>query len=113
MAPQTPVLDEFLTKKREQMENNRKVLLQRTLMALRAIRDRYVIEDAYVVGSLASPGRWSEFSDIDVAVSGASAHVLAVMKELEEATGRTIDVIDLDHHPAPDFVRRKGIRVYE
>lgn len=113
MPLETPVLDELLARKREIAESNRKALIEVTLAALRTIRDRYEIGDAYVVGSLASPGRWSEFSDIDVAVSGASAHVLAVMKELEEATGRTIDVIDLDHHPAPDFVRRKGIRVYE
>lgn len=32
--------------------------------------------------------RWSNFSDIDVAISGASVYILDVMKELEEATGR-------------------------
>jgi predicted nucleotidyltransferase len=113
MALETPVLDEFLAKKREQVESNRKALLETTLMALRAIRDRYVIQDAYVVGSLSSPERWTEFSDIDVAVSGASAHILTLMKELEEATGRAVDVIDLDRHPCPSFVRKRGIRVYE
>jgi len=32
--------------------------------------------------------RWLNFSDIDVAISGASVYILDAMKELEEATGR-------------------------
>ena len=34
------------------------------------------------------------------------------MKALEDATGKTVDVIDLDRHPAPETFVRSGARVY-
>jgi len=34
------------------------------------------------------------------------------MGDLEEATGKRVDIIDLDGHPFPEMVKRKGSRVY-
>ena len=64
------------------------------------------------MGSVLSPESWTESSDVDVAVGGCSHAVLDVMKALEDATGKTVDVIDLDQHPAPESFIRSGVRVY-
>jgi len=74
-------------------------------------REKYDIQTAYIVGSLLQPHRWYPFSDIDVAVSGCSRHTFSVMKELEEATGKDVDVIDLDEHFSADLLRKKGMKI--
>ena len=38
--------------------------------------------------------------------------VLEVMKALEEATGRAVDVIDLDRHPSAQSFTQAGVKVY-
>ena len=69
-------------------------------------------QEAYITGSLNQPHRWYPFSDVDVAVGGCSPHILSIMKELEDATGKVVDVIDLDQHPSPDWVRQRSVEVY-
>ena len=70
------------------------------------------MQSAYIVGSVLSPEVWRESSHIAVAVGGCSDAVLEVMKAVEDATRRTIDVIDLDRHPFPESYIRSGVKVY-
>ena len=79
---------------------------------LRRIRRKHGIEAAYIVGSLITPGAWRSSSDVDVAVRGCSRAVLEVMKALEEAIDRQVDVIDLDRHPATESFTEGGLQVY-
>ncbi len=108
----TGILDIALREQRERLERERRGLLELVEKTLREIQRRYDIQSAYIVGSLLLPNRWYPFSDIDVALSGCSEHLLTIMKELEEATGKRVDVIDLDRHPFPQLFKRKGVRVY-
>ena len=108
----THVLDETLKVQREKRNRERVDLLDRVARTLKAIRQEYRIQEAYIVGSLLADYRWHRSSDIDVAVGGCSGEVLEVMKELEETTGKDVDVIDLDRHPFPDAFRSKGLRIY-
>ena len=108
----TGILDNALREQRERLERERRGLLELVEKTLREIQRRYDIQSAYIVGSLLLPNRWYPFSDIDVALSGCSEHLLTIMKELEEATGKRVDVIDLDRHPFPQLFKRKGVRVY-
>ena len=86
--------------------------MKRVRQALLDVRDPLGVRSAYILGSVLSPECWTESSDVDVAVGGCSHAVLGVMKELEDATGKTVDVIDLDRHPAPESFIRCGVRVY-
>ena len=86
--------------------------MKRVRQALLDIREPLGVRSAYIVGSVLSPERWTESSDVDVAVGGCSHAVLDVMKALEDATGKTVDVIDLDRHPVPETFIRCGVRVY-
>lgn len=108
----TSVLDEAVKNRRERLERQRRDLLEKVSETLKKAREAYNIKAAYVIGSLARPLGWHRFSDVDVAVSGCSAEVLEVMKELERATGKEVDVVDLDRHPSADSFRREGLRLY-
>ena len=108
----TSTRDSAMRRRRQSLGAEQVVLLSRVREALFRVRERFGVSSAYVVGSLRSPELWREVSDVDVAVGGCSREVLEVMKALEEATGRAVDVIDLDRHPFPESCVRAGIKIY-
>ncbi|MXY23006.1 MAG: nucleotidyltransferase domain-containing protein [Acidobacteria bacterium] len=108
----TGTLDRAVRERRRRLAAEQAELLRRVRGALAELREPLGVKAAYVVGSLRSPELWRESSDIDVAVAGCSSVVLEVMKALEDATGREVDVIDLDLHPDPQAFIRSGVRVY-
>jgi len=108
----TGILDHALKKQRESFEKERRRLLDVVCETLKERQREYNIQAAYIFGSLITPHRWYPFSDVDVAVRGCSTHLLSIMKDIEEATGRSVDVVDLDRHPFPDLFLRKGIKIY-
>jgi predicted nucleotidyltransferase len=105
----THILDAAIRRRRERLERERRAVLEDVIRALLSAGALLGIEEAYVVGSVASEGEWTDGSDVDVAIAGGDP--LAVMRILEEATGRAVDVVDLTAHPAPSLFRRRGIKV--
>ncbi len=108
----TSVFDRALEKRREKRDRERAECLRSVTETLHWIRNQYDIGEAYVTGSLLVEHRWKQTSDVDVAVGGCSGSVLDVMKALEDATCRVVDVIDLDTHPFPDTIKEKAWKVY-
>ena len=108
----TSLREYALRKQRKHLERERCNMVEIVCETLRKNRRKYHIKAAYIVGSLLQPRRWYPFSDIDVAVSGCSRYLLAIMKELEEATGKEVDVINLDMHLSPGLFVKRGMKVY-
>ena len=108
----TSILDEAIRARRQRLAAEQAELFDCVRRTLLELREPLGIEAAYIVGSLRSPDSWREASDIDVAVAGCSPVVLELMKELEDATGRVVDVIDLDRHPSPRSFIQSGVKVY-
>lgn len=108
----TSLRDKAIRDRRRRLAAEQAELFPRVRRALLKLREPLGIRSAYIVGTVLSPALWRESSDVDVAVSGCSHAVLDVMKALEDATGKTVDVIDLDRHPAPESFVRSGVRVY-
>ena len=108
----TSILDEAIRARRQRLAAEQAELLDCVCRTLLELREPLGIEAAYIVGSLRSPDSWRESSDIDVAVGGCSSIVLELMKALEDATGKEVDVIDLDRHPAPQSFVQSGVKVY-
>ena len=108
----TRVRDKAIRDRRRRLAAEQMELMRRVREALLDVRDPLGVRSAYILGSVLSPECWTESSDVDVAVGGCSHAVLDVMKALEDATGKTVDVIDLDRHPAPESFIRSGVRVY-
>ena len=108
----TSILDRVMRERRQSLADEQAELRRGVRRALLELRDRFGVRSACIVGSLRSPDRWRECSDVDVAVGGCSPAVLDVMRALEDATGRAVDVIDLDRHPFPASFIRSGINVF-
>ena len=108
----TSLRDRALRDRRRRLAAQQAEMVERVRRALHEIRAPLGVRSAYIVGSVASPEHWRESSDVDVAVGGCSHAVLDVMKAVEDATGRTVDVIDLDRHPSARAFMRTGVRVY-
>lgn len=108
----TGIRDKAVRDRRRRLAAEQAELLPRVRQSLLELRETLGVGSAYIVGSVLSPALWRESSDVDVAVSGCSHAVLDVMKALEEATGRDVDVIDLDRHPFPESFIRCGVKVY-
>lgn len=108
----TSIRDRALKKQRERLEQERRNLIDVVCETLRKNQKKYNIQTAYIVGSLLQPHRWYPFSDVDVALIGCSQHTLSLMKELEDATGKDVNVIELDRHPFPELCKKKGMKIY-
>jgi predicted nucleotidyltransferase len=102
-------LDAALDRRAERLESERTAVLQRVVRWLESEGPALGVKEAYVVGTLARPHAWTEASDVDVAISGGDS--LEVMRRLEEASGRSVDVIELDGHPEPGMFRRRGMKI--
>ena len=109
---ETDVLDRALEIRHRQRNRERVAIIDRVASALRVCREKYGVREAFIVGSLLFLYRWDHKSDIDVAISGASERVLDVMKVVEDAVERDVDVIDLDLHMSADRFRQKGMKIY-
>ncbi len=109
---ETAILDRTLKSQRELRNQERVALIGRVAVALRVCRDEHGLREAWIVGSLLFADRWDEMSDVDVAIGGASDRVLDVMRIVEDAVARDVDVIDLDLHMAADRFRRRGMKIY-
>ena len=108
----TSIRDKAIRDRRRRLAAEQAELLKRVRQALLDLREPISVRSAYIVGPVLLPEIWRESSRIEVAVGGCSHAVLEVMKALEDATGRTVDVIDLDRHPFPESYIRSGVRVY-
>ena len=108
----TSIRDRAIEQRRERLERERRRLIYAVAQALRENQEKYDIREAYITGSLLYSRRWDQLSDVDVAVAGCSQHVFSIMKILEDATEKAVDVIDLDNIPTPDQWRRKGMKVW-
>ena len=108
----TGVLDRAIRDRRRRLAAEQAELLSRVRQALQELREPLGVRSAYIVGPVLRPEFWSETSAIAVAVEGCSSGVLEVMKAVEDATGKVVNVIDLDRHPFPESVVDSGVRVY-
>ena len=108
----TGIRDKAIRDRRRRLAAEQAELLPRVRQALLELREPLGVRSAYIVGPVLRPEFWSETSAIAVAVAGCSSAVLEVMKAVEDASGRVVNVIDLDRHPFPESVVDSGVRVY-
>ena len=80
------------------------------------IVQKYRPDAVYQWGSVLRPERFTELSDIDIAVEGMSgARFFAMLGEAEDLTRLPLDIVELEHIE-PEFrelIVRYGRRVYE
>jgi predicted nucleotidyltransferase len=110
MGFDTSLLDEAIARRHERREMLRRARLEEVLRQLEGLGPAHEVKEAYIFGSLAQPGRFSEDSDIDVAVVMPSARFFDLAAELSHALHTDVDLIPLERCHFADKIRREGIR---
>lgn len=106
----TSVLDEALAEQRRQWEARRQARLAEVIRQLEVLGSAHGVTEAYVFGSLAQPGRFTDHSDIDIAVTMPKDRFFDLAAELSRALHTDVDLIPLERCHFADKIRREGIR---
>ena len=110
MAFPTPLLDARLAREKKQNEEDRQRLLPMTLDWLAENAARYGIDKGYVFGSVTERDRFTQHSDIDLAVETHKVgDVCALMSGLSMVVMRDIDMVPLDQCHFAEKIRRVGL----
>ena len=110
MSFPTPLLDARLDKQKEQNEQVRQQLLPTVLEWLSDNAARYGIQTGYVFGSLTQPNRFTQRSDIDLAIETYKVgDVCALMGGLSMHVLRDVDVVPLDQCHFAEKIRKGGV----
>ena len=106
----TPLLDARLAREKKQNEEIRQQLLQQTLDWLKNNAQRYGVNGGYVFGSVTIPGRFTQRSDIDLAVeTHKTGDICGLMGGLSMHVMRDVDVVPLDQCHFSEKVCRIGV----
>ena len=104
------LLERRLEEKRREREELRYEVLERTFKALEILSERYYFKKAYIFGSLVNPGRFHEWSDVDVAFIGLKDEdFFRIMADLSELIGRDVDVVQMERCRFSDLIEKEGI----
>ncbi|MEM8503577.1 MAG: nucleotidyltransferase domain-containing protein [Cyanobacteria bacterium P01_D01_bin.1] len=110
MAFPTPLLDARLAREKAQNEQDRQQLLQQALDWLPANAQRYGIEGGYVFGSVTEPNRFTQRSDIDLAVeTHKTGDVCGLMSALSAHLCRDVDCVPLNQCHFASKIGKTGL----
>ena len=105
----TSILDHALAEKREHREALRHKTTASLRNALASVPVQY--SAVYVFGSILTPGRFHEDSDVDLAFEGlSSADYFRAKCHLENVLERPVDVLQIENHRLRDIISQKGVR---
>ena len=106
----TPLLDKKLAQQRLQSEVERQHLLKEALIWLEQNAGQFAVESGYLFGSVTQPGKFSQNSDIDLAVESLQdGDPFGLASYLSLHLNREVDLVPLDQcHFAPK-IRQIGI----
>lgn len=111
MGFDTSVLDRALAERRARREEERQALLAAVLRELDALAEQFDLQEAYVFGSVARPGRYREDSDVDVAVAGLPPEqFISLMARLSANLGRDVDMVEMEKVHFADKIKREGVK---
>ena len=110
-------LDERERNRQEMLDLSFKQATMDFQAIVRRIEEAYGPERIYQWGSLTDRGRFSEISDIDIAVEGidSAERFFALLKDCERLTQFPLDIVQIERIE-PEYaalVREKGRIVYE
>jgi predicted nucleotidyltransferase len=84
---------------------------------VRMIRRKYAPRRIYQWGSLLHPERFTEISDIDIAVEGVGSveSFFALLRDAEALSGFPLDIVEIERiHPLhAESIKKKGKLIYE
>jgi len=97
--------------KYNQREEVRKVYLTSLISRLRAYFYQLHPDSVYLTGSILQEGHFYDFSDVDIAVKGLKGNYFKVLSDLEEITGREVDLIEMEKCRFSQNIETRGLRI--
>ena len=98
-------------KKHHQLEQARLNTLDIIKEALNHLAKRYTWDDAYIFGSVTSPGRYGSASDLDIALSGLDKFdYFAFIGDISELLNKRVDVVRIEECRFSQSIISKGIK---
>jgi predicted nucleotidyltransferase len=97
-------------KERDVLEEERKKVLQKTVIALKEEFQNTSVE-IYLVGSILRPYNFSPRSDIDIVVKGFQGDRFDLWTKLENKLARKIEIIPFETCLFQEFVLKEGLKV--
>ncbi|NEQ32989.1 MAG: nucleotidyltransferase domain-containing protein [Leptolyngbya sp. SIO4C5] len=111
MAFSTKLLDQKLAQIRQQNERDRQRLLAKALSWLQQNGERFGICGGYLFGSMTQPGRFTQHSDLDLAVETlAVGNPFGLSSYLSTDLDRDVDIVPLDQCHFADKIRQTGLQ---
>lgn len=106
----TAKLDQVLSDRRSQNEQERQILLKKTKEWLTQNANQYGIDTVYIFGSVTRPYYFHQHSDIDLAVEEIEQNNFClVISLLSTFVAREVDIIQLRKCHFADKIRQMGI----
>jgi uncharacterized protein len=106
----TYLLDEANARRQQHNEQQRQVILAKLFQWLDQFAEQYGMQGVYVFGSLTTAGRFTERSDVDVAIEGMNPdYFFDVMGYLVTELGREVDLVQLSKCHFAHRIREQGI----
>jgi predicted nucleotidyltransferase len=106
----TPKLDKILGDRRLKLEEKRQKTLSKIIKWLDANADTYNIKKAYIFGSVTKPHKFTESSDVDIAIEEINPEsFFFLISLLMEVMERDVDLILLNKCHFAHRIREKGI----
>ena len=107
----TALWEKLRREKFQEKENRRKKILKQAKMDLaRYFRNKRVSE-VYLLGSILEPGRFSDLSDIDIAVSNLGEDYFKTFSDLEEFFSTNIDLIEMERCRFKERIYSQGLKI--
>lgn len=104
------VLDRVIEERRREREYLRLNTLQICKEALKSLSERIEFEFAYIFGSIVKPYRFTEFSDVDIAIQGLdSSNFLYAASFLSDFIGFEVDLVEFEKLKFKNKILSEGI----
>lgn len=106
----TPLLDQKIAERKIVNEADRQHLLQEARLWLEQNAIRFGFQQGYLFGSMTQPGRFSQFSDLDLAVDSLKhGDPFGLISYLSTHLNRDVDLVPLDQCHFADKIRQMGV----
>lgn len=110
MAFDTYLLDDWVAEHRIKLEQERQTTFAKVVQWLEEFGDGYGIHQAYLFGSLIRPGKFTETSDVDLAVDGMNPEgFFSFISLLSAVLGREVDLIELRKCHFAHRIQQQGV----
>jgi predicted nucleotidyltransferase len=97
-------------RRREEREKDRQEMLQKVTLVLRE-KFAHTSVEVFLVGSITRPYSFSSHSDVDVVLKNYQGDRFSLWSELEEAFGRSVEIISFETCSFQKFVAEEGLKV--